>query len=47
MPRDRDLSFAATPNVVPPAAPDKGPAESPQPTLEVTPFHDPNIHIYV
>jgi hypothetical protein len=45
--RDRNLSFAAAPNVVTPAAADKNPTEGPELALEVRALHDPSIHIYV
>jgi hypothetical protein len=47
MPRDYDLSFAAAPNVMTPAAAGEAPTKGPQLTLEVTAFHTPIIHIYV
>jgi len=47
MPRDRDLSFAAGPNVVPAAAAGEIPAEGPKAVLELAAFHGPSIHVYV
>jgi len=47
MPRDYDLSFAAAPNVMTPAAADEAPTKGTQVTLEVTTFHTSIIHIYV
>jgi hypothetical protein len=47
MPGDHDLSVAAAPDIVTPAAPEEDPTEGLQLTLEVTAFHTSSIHIYV
>jgi hypothetical protein len=47
MSRDRDLSFAAAPNIMTPAAAEEDPTEGPQLTLEVATLHTSIIHIYV
>jgi hypothetical protein len=47
MPRDRDFSFAAGPNVVPAAAAGEIPAEGPKAVLELAALHGANIHVSV
>jgi hypothetical protein len=47
MPRDRDLSVAAGPNVVPAAAAGEIPTEGSKAVLELAALHRANIHAYV